>query len=71
VRFRIERRHWAVFVLLFLLNLIVLVVRIPTGTGIEIRAFVIMIVCSALVSFLLALLLVALFDKMLRSHNSR
>jgi peptidoglycan/LPS O-acetylase OafA/YrhL len=71
VSFSVERRHWGVFVLLFLVNLIVLVIRIPSGTGIEVRAFAIMIVCSALVSFLIALLLVALFDKMLRSRNSK
>lgn len=69
--FRIDRRHWAVFVLLFLVNLIVLVVTIPAGAGIELRMFLLMIACSALVSFLTALLLVTLFDKIFRAQNTR
>ena len=70
VSFRIDRRHWAVFLLLFLVNLIVLVVRIPAGAGIEIRIFLLMIACSALVAALTALLLVALFDKISRMSKT-
>jgi hypothetical protein len=69
--FRIGRRHWSVFVLLFLVNLIVLVVKIPFGAGVDVRVLVLMIACSALVSFLVALLLVALFDRMSRSQESK
>jgi hypothetical protein len=71
VSFRIDRRHWVVFVLLFLINLIVLVARIPAGAGIEIRIFLVMIACSALVAFLTAVLLVALFDKISRMPKTR
>jgi hypothetical protein len=71
VSFRIERRHWAVFVLLFLINLIVLVARIPAGAGIEIRILLLMIACSALVAFLTAVLLIALFDKISRMPKTR
>jgi hypothetical protein len=71
MNFRINRRHWAVFVLLFLVNLIVLVVKIPAGAGIELRMFLLMIACSALVSFVTALLLVTLFDKIFRAQNTR
>ena len=71
MNFRINRRHWAVFVLLFLVNLIVLVVKIPAGAGIELRMFLLMVACSALVSFLTALLLVTLFDKIFRAQNTR
>lgn len=59
------------FVLLFLVNLIVLVVKIPAGAGIELRMFLLMIACSALVSFVTALLLVTLFDKIFRAQNTR
>lgn len=69
--FRIGRRHWSVFVLLFLVNLIVLVVKIPSGAGVDVRVLVLMIACSALVSFLVALLLVALFDRMSHSQESK
>jgi len=71
MNFRINRRHWAVFVLLFLVNLIVLVVKIPAGAGIELRMFLLMIACSAQVSFVTALLLVTLFDKIFRAQNTR
>jgi len=71
VSFRIDRRHWAVFVLLFLVNMILLVVKIPAGTGIELRVLLLMVGCSALVSFLTALLLVALFDKIFRAPKLR
>ena len=69
--FRIGRRHWSVFVLLFLVNLIVLVVKIPSSAGVDVRVLVLMIACSALVSFLVALLLVALFDRMSHSQESK
>ena len=69
--FRIGRRHWSVFVLLFLVNLIVLVVKVPFGAGFDARVFVLMIACSVLVSFLVALLLVSLFDRMSHSQESK
>lgn len=69
--FRIGRRHWSVFVLLFLVNLIVLAVKIPFGAGVDVRVLVLMIACSALMSFLVALLLVALFDRMSGSQESK
>ena len=69
--FRIGRQHWSVFILLFLVNLIVLAVKMPFGAGVDLRVLVLMIACSALVSFLVALLLVALFDRMSRSQESK
>ena len=68
--FRIDKRHLSVFILLFLVNLIVLVRSIPSGAGIEIRILLLMVGCSAFVSFLTAILLVLLYDKIVRRSKA-
>lgn len=62
----IDRRHWAVFTLLFLVNLIVLVLKAPFESGINVGVLLLMVACSALISFIVAWLLVTLFARMSR-----
>lgn len=68
---RIGGRHWLVALLLFLINMIVLVLRIPQGVGIDIRVFALMAASSAVVAFVMALVLVTLFDKISRASGTR
>jgi hypothetical protein len=67
--FSIGRRHWAVFIVLFLVNLIVLVLKAPFQSEIEVRVLLLMVACSVVISFVVAWLLVTLFDRMSRHPN--
>jgi hypothetical protein len=71
MRFSIDRRHWAVFILLFLVNLIALVLKAPFQSGIEVRVLLLMVACSAAISFIVAWLLVTLFDRMSGSRQPK
>lgn len=72
VRFSVDRRHWVFALLLFALNIIGLVI---TGSRrsvlFDAKTVLLMIACSAMMSFLTAFLVVALFDAMSGRSRSR
>jgi hypothetical protein len=71
MKFRLGARYWLLSLLLFLMNMIVLMLRIPQGSGIDIRIFALMAASSAVVAFLTALLLLFLFDRISRASRTR
>ncbi|MBV9074081.1 MAG: hypothetical protein JOZ10_10645 [Acidobacteria bacterium] len=67
---RLNRRVWAAFILLFLVNMIVLALRIPSTGGIDFRVLLLMIASSAVVAFITAVLLVFLYDRISRARRT-
>ena len=72
VNFSVDRRHWALALLLFALNIVGLVITASRGSALfDAKTVLLMIACSAMMSFLTAFLIVALFDAMSRRSKSR
>jgi hypothetical protein len=70
--FRIDRRHWAIAVLLFALNMVGLTLTVRRSlVGVDSRTILLMIACSALISFLTAFILIGLLDAISRRSKSR
>jgi hypothetical protein len=70
--FRIDRRHWAIAVLLFALNMVGLTLTVRRSlVAVDSRTILLMTACSALVSFLTAFILIGLLDAISRRSKSR
>ena len=63
--FRIDRRHWIAFLLLFTFNIAGLLLTVRrSGMPIDSRTALLMIACSSLIAALTALVLVFVLDKL-------
>ena len=63
--FRIDRRHWIAFLLLFTFNIAGLLLTVRrSGMAIDSRTALLMIACSSLIAGVTALVLVFLLDKL-------
>lgn len=72
VNFSIDRRHWAFALLLFALNIVGLVITASRSSVLfDPKTVLLMIACSAMMSFVTAFLIVTLFDAMSRRSKSR
>lgn len=72
MNFSIDRRHWAFALLLFALNIVGLVITVSRSSVLfDSKTVLLMIACSAMMSFLTAFVVVALFDAMSRRSRSR
>jgi hypothetical protein len=72
VTFSIDRRHWRFALVLFALNIAGLMITASRRSVLfDGQTVLLMIACSALMSFLTAFLVVALFDTMSRRSKSR
>lgn len=72
VNFSVDRRHWMFAVLLFALNIVGLTITASrSSVAFDGKTVLLMIACSAMMSFLTAFLVVGLFDVMSRRSKSR
>jgi Ni,Fe-hydrogenase I cytochrome b subunit len=63
VSFSVDRRHWAFALVLFALNIAGLILTVSkTSVVFDGRTVLLMIACSAMMSFLAAFVIIALFD---------
>jgi hypothetical protein len=63
--FRVDRRHWIAFLLLFTFNIAGLLLTVRrSGMPIDSRTTLLMISCSSLIAALTALVLVFILDKL-------
>ena len=63
--FRIDRRHWIAFLLLFTLNIAGLLLTVRhSAMPIDSRTTLLMVACSSLIAALTALVLVFVMDKL-------
>jgi cytochrome b subunit of formate dehydrogenase len=64
MKFRVRKRHWIFFIPLFVLNMLGLVLTTwRSQLLIDIRMVVLMLLCSALIAFVTALVLVSVFER--------
>ena len=70
--FQIDRRHWGVALFLFALNMVGLTLTVRRSfVAVDSRTIMLMVACSALVSFLTAFILIGLLDALSRRSKSR
>ena len=68
--FRIGTRHWVVFALLFLVQMLGLALTVlRNGSGFDQRTILLMVACSALMAAITTLVIVGLFDKAFRTSK--
>ena len=64
MKFRVRKRHWTFFVPLFVFNMLGLVLTSwRSQVLIDIRIVLLMLLCSALIAFVTALVLVSVFER--------
>lgn len=72
VNFSVDRRHWVFALVLFVLNIVGLVLTASRRSVLfDAKTLLLMVACSAMMSFLTAFLIVTLFDAMSRRSRSR
>lgn len=72
VNFSVDRRHWIFALLLFVLNIAGLAITASRRSVLfDGKTVLLMVACSAMMSFLTAFLIVTLFDAMSRRSRSR
>jgi hypothetical protein len=70
MKFRLRKRHWIFFVPLFALNMLGLVLTTwRSQLLIDIRIVLLMLICSALIAFVTALVLVSVFERTLSTSG--
>jgi hypothetical protein len=64
MKFRVRKRHWIFFVPLFAINMLGLALSSwRSQLVIDIRIVLLMVLCSALIAFVTALVLVSVFER--------